>query len=108
MRVRWSGWRKIKNDRLLGSGRSFIQKNQQCQDPYLQVGTKKKVNGIFRARSSAQGFKQVDGLNYDETTKAAREMINNPYCLNVDGDGRNGCLILWTFEELFKEEDGFF
>ena len=32
---------------------------------------KKKANGVFRARLTARGYEQVDGLHYDETTKAA-------------------------------------
>jgi hypothetical protein len=32
---------------------------------------KKKANGNFRARLNARGFEQIDGVHYDESTKAA-------------------------------------
>ena len=32
---------------------------------------KKKVNGMYRARMNAHGYKQVDGVHYNEDAKAA-------------------------------------
>jgi hypothetical protein len=32
---------------------------------------KKKSNGKYRARFNARGYKQIDGIHYDEDAKAA-------------------------------------
>jgi hypothetical protein len=32
---------------------------------------KKKANGTYRARMNASGYEQIDGVHYDENSKAA-------------------------------------
>jgi hypothetical protein len=37
---------------------------------------KKKANGTYRARMNARGYEQIDGVHYDENSKAAPPVTN--------------------------------